>query len=196
MSVPYPTIRSIPKHLRQRSHIALLTLFGALALFLKMPGFCFAETSVQKNAPENNLLGTWTVVHSEVDGDATASLRNPGGRPSTVDGRGGAFPPVIWKIGREEIQAGWENLNFPSFRYQCQWNPGGKMGTVDLTSLDKEGKKMHAEAMKGIYLLKDDVLTICHVLDNAPRPEHFTTAAKSKSVLLILRRGKGQVPGR
>jgi hypothetical protein len=60
-----------------------------------------------------------------------------------------------------------------------------------LLFLDRvSGKKLQAEPEQGIYLLKDDVLMICHGLENAPRPERFATAAKSKSVLLILRRGK------
>jgi hypothetical protein len=171
--------------------IALLAVCGVLGLTLRMSDSSLAVAAGDKKGPVNDLLGVWTLAYSEVEGDAAASLSNPGGRPSAADYRaGGLLPPLIWKIAKENIEAGWENLNFPSFRYQCQWNPGGKMGSVDLTGLDKEGKKLQAEPAKGIYLLKDDVLMICHALDNAPRPERFTTAAKSKSALLILRRGK------
>jgi uncharacterized protein (TIGR03067 family) len=100
------------------------------------------------------------------------------------------LPPFIWRISKEEIQSGWENLNFPSFRYHYQLNRGGKMGTIDLATLDKEGKKTEGKPMQGIYLLKDDILMICYAFDGAPRPERFTTSAKSRSVLVILRRGK------
>jgi hypothetical protein len=37
---------------------------------------------------------------------------------------------------------------------------------------------------------------ICYALDGPTRPEHFTTSAKSKSVLVILRRGKEVLAGR
>jgi hypothetical protein len=151
-------------------------------------GSALALAGADKKDPVNDLLGVWTVVHSEVEGDAAASLSNPPGRPSAGN-LGTVMPPMIWKIGSEIIQQGWENLNFPQARWQCQWNPGGKMGTVDLTGVDKDGKKL-TPPLKGIYLLKDDVLMICHALDNGPPPERFTTAAKSKSMLLILRRGK------
>ena len=146
----------------------------------------------EKKAQEKGILGVWTLIHSEVEGDGTGSLRNPGGRfsASLPPAPGGALPPFIWRISKEEIQSGWENLNFPRFRYHYQLNRGGKMGTIDLAALDKEGKKTEGKPMQGIYLLTDDILMICYAFDGAPRPERFTTSAKSRSVLVILRRGK------
>lgn len=122
-----------------------------------------------------------------------SSLSNPGGRlsASALRTTGGAWPPFIWEISKKEIQSGWENLNFPRFRYHYELDRGGKPGTIEMGTLDKEGKKIAAEPMKGIYLLKDDILMICYAFDGAARPERFTTSVKSKSILVILRRGKG-----
>ena len=182
--------------------LALLAVCGAFGLVPRMPGPSCAEAQDKSKDQVKDLLGVWTVVHSEIEGDANASLRNPAGRPFAPEGirpsgtGGGATapsPPFIWKIGKDEIHGGWERAdsNFPVLRMQCQWNPDGKVGSVNLLFLDRfSGKKLQAEPEKGIYLLNDDVLIICHGLGNAPRPERFTTAAKSKSVLLILRRGK------
>ncbi len=182
---------------------ALLAVCGTIGLVpLVSDDPSCVDAQENKKDQVKNLLGVWTVVHSEVEGDATASLRNPAGRPLVAEGirpygtGGGAsapFPPFIWKIGKDEIQGGWDRaeFNFPVLRMRCQWDPDGKLGSVNLLFLDRSsGKKLQAEPEKGIYLLKDDVLIICHGLGNAPRPERFTTAAKSKSVLLILRRGK------
>jgi hypothetical protein len=154
-----------------------------------MSGSALSLAGADKKDQVNDLLGVWTVVHSEVEGDAAASLRNPAGRPPAGD-RGTVMPPMVWKIARENIDEGWENLNFPSARHKCQWNPGGETGTVNLTALDRQGKKLQPEPSRGIYLRKGDVLIICYSLDNTPRPARFTTAAKSKSVLVMLRRGK------
>jgi hypothetical protein len=182
--------------------LALLAVCGALGVVLRMSDASCADAPDKKKDPVKDLLGVWTVVHSEVEGDATASLSNPAGRPVPAEGirpfgtGGGAaaqVPPFIWKIARDEIQGGWERAdsNFPVLRMQCQWDPDGKVGSVNLLYLDRSSsKKLQAEPEKGIYLLKDDVLMICHGLGNAPRPERFTTAAKSKSALLILRRSK------
>jgi hypothetical protein len=181
---------------------ALLAVCGALGLVLRIFDPSYAGAQDKKKDQVKDLLGVWTVVHSEIEGDASASLRNPAGRPFVAEGMlpsgtgGGAWAPslpFIWKIGKDEIQGGWEraDLNFPVLRMQCQWDPDGKVGSVNLLFLDRfSGKKLQVEPEKGIYLLNDDVLIICHGLGNAPRPERFTTAAKSKSVLLILRRGK------
>ena len=166
----------------------LLSVWGVLGLVL-MVGSSWSTTDApaEKKAEGKDVLGVWTLIHSEVEGDGTGSLRNPGGRFSAP---GGVLPPVIWKISREEIQSGWENLNFPRFRYHHEMDRGGKPGTIDLAALDKEGKKIAGEPMKGIYLLKDDILMICYAFDGAPRPERFTTSVKSRSILVILRRGK------
>ena len=185
---------------------ALLAVCGALGLVVRMSDPSCADAQDKKKDQAKDLLGVWTVVHSEIEGDATASLRNPAGRPfaaegmlpSGLPGTGGGAAwapslPFIWKIAKDEIQGGWERAdsNFPVLRMQCQWDPGGKVGSVNLLFLDRfSGKKLQAEPEKGIYLLKDDVLIICHGLGNGPRPERFTTAADSKSVLLILRRSK------
>ena len=172
----------------------LLSVCSMLGLFL-MAGnsSSTADAPAGKKAQGKDILGVWTLIHSEVEGDGVGSLRNPGGRLSASSlraGSGGALPPFIWRISKEEIQSGWENLNFPSFRYHYQLNRGGKMGTIDLATLDKEGKKTEGKPMQGIYLLTDDILMICYAFDGAPRPERFTTSAKSRSVLVILRRGK------
>ena len=181
---------------------ALLAVCGALGLVLQVSVPSRADEPDKNKNQIKDLLGVWTVVHSEIEGDATASLSNPAGRPLAAEGNrpsgtGGGITappsPFIWKIAKDEIQGGWETAgsNFPVLRMQCQWNPDGKLGSVNLLFLDRfSGKKLQAEPEKGIYLLKDDVLIICHGLGNAPRPERFTTAAKSKSVMLILRRGK------
>ena len=180
---------------------ALLAVCGALGLVLRMSVPSRADEPDKNKNQIKDLLGVWTVVHSEIEGDATASLSNPAGRsfaaqgmlPSGTGGGAATPSPFIWNIAKDEIQGGWETAgsNFPVLRMQCQWNPEGKVGSVNLLFLDRfSGKKLQAEPEKGIYLLKDDVLIICHSLGNAPRPEHFTTAAKSKSVMLILRRGK------
>jgi hypothetical protein len=182
--------------------LALLAVCGAFGLVPRMSGPSRAEAQDKGKDQVKDLLGVWTVVNSEIEGDANASLHNPAGRPFAPEGirpsgtGGGATAPsapFVWKIGKEEIQGGWEGAdsNFPVLRMQCQWDPGGKVGSVNLLFLDRvSGKKLQAEPEKGIYLLKDDVLIICHGLGNGPRPERFTTAADSKSVLLILRRGK------
>jgi hypothetical protein len=181
---------------------ALLAVCGALALVMRMSGPSCTDAQGNKKDQVKNLLDVWSVIHSEIEGDPTASLRNPAGRPFVAEGvlrlgtGGGATapsPPFIWKIAKDEIQGGWERADnsFPVLRMQCQWDPDGKVGSVNLLFLDRfSGKKLQAEPEKGIYLLKDDVLIICHGLGNAPRPDRFTTTAKSKSVLLILRRGK------
>ena len=185
---------------------ALLAVCGALVLVMRMSDPSCTDAQDNKKDQVKDLLGVWTVVHSEIEGDAIASLRNPAGRPFAAEGAlpsgvggtggGGAWAPSLpftWKIAKDEIKGGWDRaeLNFPVLRMQCQWDPDGKVGSVNLLFLDRfSGKKLQAEPEKGIYLLKDDVLIICHGLGNAPRPERFTTAAKSKSVLLILRRGK------
>jgi uncharacterized protein (TIGR03067 family) len=171
----------------------LLSVCSVLGLFL-MAGSSSSTTHqpAEKKEQEKGIPGVWTIIHSEVEGDGLGSLRNPGGRFSASPlpaGPGGALPPFIWRISQEEIQSGWENLNFPRFRYHYQLNPGGKMGTIDLVALDKEGKKTEGKPMQGIYLLTDDILMICYALDGEPRPERFTTSAKSRSVLVILRRG-------
>jgi len=176
------------------SRSILLSACGLLGLSL-MAGSTSSATDppAEKKAQGKDILGVWTLIHSEVEGDGVGSLRNPGGRLSASAlqaGSGGALPPFIWRISKEEIQSGWENLNFPRFRHNYELDRGGKTGTVDLATLDKDGKKTQGQPMKGIYLLNDDILMICFAFDGAPRPERFTTSAKSRSVLVILRRGK------
>jgi uncharacterized protein (TIGR03067 family) len=156
------------------------------------------DQPAEKKAQGKAILGAWTLIHSEVEGDGTGSLRNPAGRfsaPPLPAGPGGGLPPFIWRISKEEIQEGWENLNFPRSRYHYELDRGGKVGTIDLATLDKEGKKTEGKPLKGIYLLNDDILMICYALDGAARPERFTTAAKSRSILVILRRGKEVLAG-
>src|SRR5262245_35537330 len=153
----------------------LLSACGMLGLSLMAGSTSSAmDPPAEKKAQGKDVLGVWTLIHSEVEGDGVGSLRNPGGRLSASSlraGSGGALPPFIWRISKEEIQSGWENLNFPRFRYHYQLNRGGKMGMIDLATLDKEGKKTEGKPMQGIYLLTDDILMICYAFDGAVRFE-------------------------
>ena len=110
----------------------LLSACGMLGLVLVAGSSSTTGPPAEKRAQGKDVLGVWTLIHSEVEGDGTGSLRNPGGRFSAP---GGALPPFIWKISKEEIQSGWENLNFPRYRYHYELDRGGKLGTIDLATL-------------------------------------------------------------
>ena len=145
----------------------------------------------EKKPAGGDFEGFWTQVHSEVDGDSSSSLGNPGGqRMGMWRGNWYDMGPFLWKFSKDEIGSGWEQPSFPLSRMQYQLNPGGKIGEINLMPLDKDGKKLATAPMKGIYFLKDDFLMICYAHDGSARPAQFTSSAKSKSVLVILSAAK------
>lgn len=154
---------------------------------------------VGKKTKTKGIEGIWTQVYSETDGDSSPSMKNVG--PLREAG-GKGFPDrvvqYVWKFSKEAVETGWDTPGFPWFRSPYQLNPGGKMGAIDITTdilnqlpLGEKEKKRKQEKMKGIFLLKDDLLIICFAYGNeSPRPETFATSPLSSSRLVILRRGK------
>jgi uncharacterized protein (TIGR03067 family) len=179
-------------------HGVLLTGLGILVTFLIAWGspLCPQEAPANKKTKAHEIEGIWTQVHSETAGDSAPGMTNPSyDPPGLMRGTGGigwGLGQYCWKFSKEEVGSGWiESQSFPIFRSHYQLNQGGKIGAIDMIPLDKQGKKIEKEQMKGIYLLKDDILVICFAYEKGtPRPDGFTTSALSKSRLVILRRGK------
>jgi uncharacterized protein (TIGR03067 family) len=178
-------------------HSVLLIGLGIVVFFPMMWGsqLCPQEAPADKKPKANEIEGIWTQVYSETAGDSSPGISNPGYDPPGLlrgtGGNGWGLGQFIWEFSKEEVGSGWPSQSFPLFRNYYQLNPGGKMGEIDMIPLDKQGKKKEKEKMKGIYLLKEDILIICFAYETAtPRPEGFTTSALSKSRLVVLRRGK------
>ena len=180
---------------------------AASLIGLGIVGFCVAcgpslslqQAHMEKKGNAKGIEGTWTQVYSETDGDSSESMTNIGPlRQPRGKGLDDLVVPYIWKFSKGKVETGFDRGGFPLFRSDYQLNPGGKMGTIDMTAdiviqigSGQKGKKKPIEKVKGIYLLRDDVLIICFAYaKQMPRPEGFSTAPLSNSRLVILRRGK------
>jgi uncharacterized protein (TIGR03067 family) len=66
-------------------------------------------------------------------------------------------------------------------------DPKANPKTIDIRVMEKGGKEV---AVKGIYKLEKDKLTICYSFEDAARPKEFKSEANSKTGLLVLERVK------
>jgi hypothetical protein len=75
----------------------------------------------------------------------------------------------------------------PRERATLSIDPDGKVGTLNATTLDKDGKPLPGVKWAAIYHVKDDYLMICTCVgENPVRPAKFSTTGQPANVLLYV----------
>jgi uncharacterized protein (TIGR03067 family) len=124
-----------------------------------------SPAAAQVQADQEKMQGNWRIVHCEFSGrDERASP----GNEDTISGDK------------------WIRPKRRTAEYQLKFDPTKDPKWVDLSSA-----RLGDQALKGIYLLDGDTLTICYAYDpELARPTEFKTTPGVRAYMYVLKRVK------
>lgn len=146
------------------------------------------KASARDGAKSKGLLGFWTEVYQERDGEDFSTITNMRiwKEQPMLFGKI-KWAPSVRRFSTDKMESGLNRKgSFPMDRTGYRLDVDGKPGTIDFVPLDKKKRSV----TRGLYLLRDDLLILVWGRENGPRPECFTTSKAAGTYMLILRRGK------